>query len=179
MANVSAGYIWGMRGLFAVVALVILFLHLLPMQTSPGAWVGPDLLLALACAWVARRPEAAPTLLLACAFLIADLLLQRPPGLWAALALLTTEALRGRADDFRDMSLLSELVVTCAFIAAFYLAYMALWALFVPFEIAYGLLALQMALTLAVYPLVLLATATLFALRRAAPDQLDAQGRPL
>ncbi|MEM1101969.1 MAG: rod shape-determining protein MreD [Pseudomonadota bacterium] len=179
MVNAGAGYIWGMRALFALIALTVLFLHLLPLQTGPSGWVGPDLLLALACAWVARRPDLAPMLLVAATFLVADLLLQRPPGLWAALALLATQALRARADDFREMSLISEIAVSCAVIAGFYLAYMALWALLVPFEIAYGLLGLQMILTLVAYPFVLLGSSALFALHRAAPGQLDAQGRPL
>ena len=62
---------------------------LLPLQTTPRSLAGPDLLLAFAVAWCLRRPEFVPPLALALAFLLADLLLQRPPGLWALLALFT------------------------------------------------------------------------------------------
>ena len=51
-------------------------------QGSNRFLIGPDLLIAFAFAWSLRRPEYVPSLLLALLFLLADLLLQRPPGLW-------------------------------------------------------------------------------------------------
>ena len=82
--------LWGMRLTFAVVVCVILFFHLLPLETTPRRWVGPDFLLGFACAWSLRRPEYVPSLALAGLFLLADrvgliVTLVPPPafGLWA------------------------------------------------------------------------------------------------
>ena len=56
-------------------------------------------LLGFACAWCLRRPEYVPAWSLAGLFLLADLLLQRPPGLWALLALMGCENLKSRAQS--------------------------------------------------------------------------------
>ena len=53
---------------------------------------GPDLMLAFTFAWVLRRPDYVPVLLIAAIFLLEDMLLMRPPGLWTA----------DRADRDRD-----------------------------------------------------------------------------
>ncbi|MFC6585378.1 hypothetical protein [Sulfitobacter aestuariivivens] len=80
MNDQSPTRLWLMRAAFFVLALVILFFHLLPLETTPRRWAGPDVLLAFACAWCLRRPEYVPSVILALAFLLADLLLQRPPA---------------------------------------------------------------------------------------------------
>ena len=48
--------LWFYRGLFMVLAMVLLFLKLLPLGTLAGTWPGPDLMLCLIYAWVLRRP---------------------------------------------------------------------------------------------------------------------------
>ena len=45
---------------------------------------------------------------LAVAFLLTDLLLQRPPGLWAVLALIGVENLKSRGRHLRDASFAAE-----------------------------------------------------------------------
>ena len=126
MDELSPARLLLMRTVFTVLALLILFFHLLPIDTQPVSLfapeltpplatidpaearlralldhgtqrtvIGPDLLIAFALAWSLRRPEYVPTLLLAILFLLGDLLLQRPPGLWALLALLACENLKG------------------------------------------------------------------------------------
>jgi hypothetical protein len=57
-------------------------------------------MLALTFAWVLRRPEFVPPLLIAAMILLGDLMFHRPPGLWAALVLVTAETLRVR--DIRE-----------------------------------------------------------------------------
>ena len=80
--------LWTMRLAFAFLVLAILFFRLLPLQTDVGGLIWPDFVLGFALAWSVRRPEFVPAVLLAGVFLLSDLLLQRPPGLWAVLALI-------------------------------------------------------------------------------------------
>ena len=47
---------WPMRLAFVALALVVVFFHLLPLETVPRQWAPPDVLLAFTFAWVLRRP---------------------------------------------------------------------------------------------------------------------------
>ena len=89
--------VWLFRAGFFLLAGAAGFVQLLPLDIGPDDWVpGQELVLVMAFAWVVRRPEYVPALLLAAVFLIADILFMRPPGLWAALVVLAGEFLRGR-----------------------------------------------------------------------------------
>lgn len=88
-------------GLFVVICLTVIYLNLLPFQLAAQTTVMPDLLVAIAAAWVIRRPDSMPLALTAPLFLLADFLLDRPPGLWALLSLLLIEALRSQREILR------------------------------------------------------------------------------
>ncbi len=96
MASMSATSIWMGRLSFVALALVLMFLRLLPLDTLPPSLAGPDLLLAATLAWCVRQPRLVPVLLVAGVFLLADLLFQQPPGLITALVVIATEMLRRR-----------------------------------------------------------------------------------
>ncbi|MEL6689184.1 MAG: rod shape-determining protein MreD [Pseudomonadota bacterium] len=179
MGSAASSYVWGMRATYVALGLLLLFLQLLPLETAPRGWVAPDFLLALTLVWVARRPDLAPVFLVAALFFLSDLLLQRPPGLWSALALITTELLRARSSDFRDMIFSAEWAIVGAFIVGFYVAYMLAWSVAMTYEISYSLLALQMVLTILAYPIIAGASAAVLGISKAAPGQTDAQGRKL
>lgn len=179
MGSAASSYVWGMRAAYLGLGLLLLFLQLLPLETAPRGWVAPDFILAMTLVWVARRPDLAPLLLVATLFFLSDLLLQRPPGLWSALALVTTELLRARASDFRDMIFSAEWAIVSAFIVGFYVMYMLAWSVTMPFDISYSLLALQMVLTILAYPLIAGASAAVLGISKTAPGQTDAQGRKL
>ena len=68
---------------------------------GPGRLPGPDIILLIALSWIVMRPDYVPVLLLAVVFLLTDLLLMRPPGLWTALAVLAGEFLRNRQLQLR------------------------------------------------------------------------------
>ena len=91
MNSLAPSRVWMMRAAFTLLILMILFFHLLPLQTAPGGIIWPNLILAFSLSWSVRRPQYVPTVLLACMFFLADFLLQRPPGLWAMLALVACE----------------------------------------------------------------------------------------
>ncbi|WP_187428961.1 hypothetical protein ROLI_036020 [Roseobacter fucihabitans] len=176
MSDMPLTRMWMMRAGFAALVCVILFFHLLPLQTTPQRWVGPDFLLAFALAWSARRPEYVPTLALAGLFLLADLLLQRPPGLWAMLALLACEQIKTRADGSRDTNFVAEWLGVCALIIAINLGYrVILMITFVDLP-SFGLTLSETIMTIIFYPLVALSTQFLMGVRKATPGDLDTIG---
>jgi rod shape-determining protein MreD len=196
-----------MRSAFVALALLILFFHLLPIDTQPVTLfapellppleqidpaearlralldqgtnrhlVGPDLLIAFAFAWSLRRPEYVPTLLLAVVFLMSDLMLQRPPGLWALLALLACENLKGRSRILRDSTFGAEWVAVAILLTGILLANrIVLFIMLVPApQLRLGLL--ELGITVLIYPAVVFITRSVMGIRRAAPGELDALG---
>lgn len=93
---------------FVLFALWLVLVDLLPLQTLPSSWAGPDLLLCFALAWSVRRPDYVPLTMLAVVFLLADFLLQRPPGLAAALMLLAAADMQARSRVLRDAGFAAE-----------------------------------------------------------------------
>lgn len=179
MIEQTATRIWGMRLTFALVVCTILFFHLLPLETSPRRWVGPDLVLAFACAWSLRRPEYVPSAALAGLFLLADFLLFRPPGLWAVLALLGCEHLKTRMRGLRDGSFANEWLAVCIVMAVVMVAYRAvLMVTFVDLP-GFGLSVFELVMTMLSYPLVVGATHFLLGVRRPSHAELEARGGAL
>ena len=60
MAEGKPRGVWPFRAAFLGVAILSLFLRLLPLSTLPSSWPGPDLLVGLAFAWVLRTPIMCP-----------------------------------------------------------------------------------------------------------------------
>ena len=103
-----------------IIILVVLF-QTLPIQTSPNQVATPDLPLAITFAWIMRRPTIMSPILITIAFLFADAILQRPPGLWTLIVLCASLFLRMRALGFREVVFFHEwalvaVVVCCTFI---------------------------------------------------------------
>ncbi|MHA7851507.1 rod shape-determining protein MreD [Roseovarius sp.] len=165
---------WAMRMLFGVLCLLLIFLHLLPLQLLPRGWAGPDVMLALTFAWVLRRPDFVPPLLIAGLFLLTDLLFQRPPGLWAALVLLGSQTLRAREPGLRDLTFAVEWVSVATTLVAMTLGYRIILAILMVDQAPLGLSLMQLVLTLMVYPLVALISHTAFGVRKIAPGDIDA-----
>lgn len=171
--------LWGKRVSFALLVCLILFFHLLPLDTTPRRWVGPDILLAMACAWSVRRPEYVPVLALAGLFLLADFLLQRPPGLWALMALLACENLKSRARGLRDGSFAGEWLSVCIAIAGVAVAYRVGLIITMVDPPPLGLSLFEMVMTMLFYPLVAAVTHGIMGVRKAAPGDPEPGGRRL
>ena len=92
--EVSPLSLWARRGLYLGASLVLILAALVPLSAVPRALPPPEALLVLTLAWVARRPAEVPPAAIAGVFLLADLLLMRPPGLHAFLVLAAAEWLR-------------------------------------------------------------------------------------
>ncbi|MCZ4353973.1 rod shape-determining protein MreD [Roseovarius aestuarii] len=174
MVEQSGIYILARRLIFAAVCLSIIFWRLLPLDTLPRGWAGPDLIVALTFAWVLRRPEYAPPLLIAALVLLADLMFQRPPGLWAALVLIGSEALKARAAGLRDMGFAPEWLSVAIALVAMTLAERTVLAILLVPQAPLGLSLMQMAMTVLVYPLVVAASALFARVRRVRPGDVAA-----
>jgi rod shape-determining protein MreD len=174
MAERTQSRLWLMRLIFVAVCLLIMFLHLLPLDTSPRSWAGPDLILALACAWVVRRPEFVPVTLIALVFVVTDLLYQMPPGLWAAFVVIGTETLRSRAPSLRDLTFPAEWFTVAVTLTLMTLGNQLTLALFLVDRPPLWLNLMQLVMTLVAYPLVAFGSQFLFGVRKQAPGDVDA-----
>ncbi|MDG1129200.1 rod shape-determining protein MreD [Seohaeicola saemankumensis] len=177
MAEGSTTRVWGMRMMYLALALVLIFAQLMPLDFSPQAWAGPDLLVAFTFAWALRRPEFVPALSIGLVVLLADLLFLRPPGLWAALMVLGTQALRNRARNLRDQPFVMEwLAVAGVFLAISVANRLVLAILMVP-QAPLGLTIIHVLMTLICYPVVVMLSQWVFGVRKAAPGDLDRLGQ--
>jgi rod shape-determining protein MreD len=179
MAEPVQSHPWRFWGLFAGLAAAALFVRLLPIGSGQAALPGPDLLLCIAMAWVLRRPDYMPALLVAAVFVVEDLLTLRPPGLWAALAVLGTEFLRGRQPLMRELPFALEWMVVATVIAAMWLAERLVLGILMVSAPALGPSLLQLVLTLLAYPVVVFLSHHLLRVRKPATGEVDALGRRL
>lgn len=165
--------IWGMRLTFALVVGIVVFFHLLPLETGSQRWVGPDLVIAFAFAWSLRRPEFVPAPMLAVLFLFVDLLLFRPPGLWSALALLACENLKSRMRTLRDGGFLSEWLAVCIMMALVAVGYRLVLMLTLVDLPSLGLSVFELIMTMLLYPAAVFVTHGLLGVRKTIPGELE------
>lgn len=168
---------WLMRALYLLLCILLIFMHLLPLDTQPSNWTGPDLVLAITFAWVLRRPDYVPVLLIALVALAMDLLFQRPPGLWAACVVMGAETLRNRAPMLRDLSFAAEWASVASTMVLITLAYRLVLAVLMVDQAPFGLSLMQVLFTLMVYPVVAFLSHTIMGVRKLAPGDLDAMGK--
>lgn len=176
MGSLSRSHVWIMRAWFLVLALLILFFHLLPLDTLPRSWAPPDLLIAFAFAWALRRPDFVPVLSIAAVMLMSDLLLQRPPGLLAVLVVLGSEVLKSRAATPGETGFAAEWISVCLVLIAVTLTYRLILTLLVVQQAPITLSLIQMVLTMAIYPLIVVITQSVMGVRRPSRAEADALG---
>lgn len=169
-------HLWIKRSLFVFVAVVVMFLHLLPLNTQPDRWPFPDLLIALTFAWVLRRPEYVPIFLVAAVMLMADLLLQRPPGLLAALVVLGAAYLRSAAFVLRDSGFMAEWTTAAVVITGVFVLNRVILALVSVQQAALGPVVIQVVLTIAVYPLIVFLSQNMLGVRRVSVSDPGTRG---
>ena len=174
MAERSATFLWSMRLMYLALCGLVMFIHLLPLEPVTTFWAAPDLMIALTFAWVLRRPEYAPLVFIAGAFLLADFLFHRPPGLWAALVLIGSQTLRAKAPDLRDLTFPMEWLSVATTLIAITIGYRIVLLILVIDAPPLSLSLIQVLTTLVSYPLVVLASQTIFRVRKVAPGEVDA-----
>lgn len=179
MAESARKPVWLYRGIFLGLALLILFVRLLPLGTLPGRLPGPDLLLCMMLAWVMRRPDYLPVLMISAIVFLEDVMLVRPLGLWTALVVLATEFLRSRAALTRELSFAVEWMLVAGLMVGLLLAYRVLFAVaFLP-QPGFGFALTQTVWSIFCYPVVVMASRLVLDLRKPAMGELDAMGRRL
>lgn len=171
--------VWIYRGVFLAAALFLLFLRLLPLGTEAGTWPGPDLLLCLIFAWVVRRPDLLPALMIALVVLAEDMILLRPPGLWCALVVLASEFLRSRAALTRELNFGTEWLLVAGMMLALLFGYRMVFALTMLPQPGFGFALVQTLWSILCYPLVVLVSRYAFDLRKPATGEIDDYGRRL
>ncbi len=174
MAERSVTFLWSMRAVFVGLCGLAIFLQFLPLNPLPSGWAAPDLMVAITFAWILRRPEYTPLLLIAGMFLLADFLFHRPPGLWAAMVLIGSQALRARAPDLRDLTFPMEWLSVATTLIAMAIGYRIILAVFLIDLPPLAPSLTQLVSTLVAYPIVVLVSQTLFRVRKIAPGEVDA-----
>lgn len=170
---------WGYRLLFIGLALLLLFLRLLPLGSNAGRFPGPDLLLCVILAWVMRRPDYLPVWLIAAVVLVEDLILMRPPGLWTALVVMTSEFVRSRAALTRELNFVIEWLLVSGLMVAMLLAYRLAFMLALLPQPPFGFAVVQVIWSVLAYPLVVVASRLVLDLKKPATGETDDYGRRL
>ena len=167
------------RSIFVGVALALIFLRLLPMGSAAGSLPGPDILLCLILAWVQRRPDYLPALLIVAVFLVEDLLLMRPPGLWTAVVLLGSEGLRSRIALTRELSFLLEWLFIGLLMMAMFLAYRLVHVVTLMPQPGFGYAMVQVLASIMVYPAVVWLSFITLGVHKPVMGEIDKMGRRL
>lgn len=175
MANTAPSHLWFMRLAYLGLCLLVILLHLLPLDTMPRVWAPPDWLMVFTFAWALRRPDYVPILSIAVIFLTADLLFQRPPGLMAALMLIGTEYLRLHFAGLRDASFVGEWIAVCVICIAILIANRVTLGILASYVPPLGPSLIQALLTMLAYPLAVFASQVIMGVRR--PDPRDGERR--
>lgn len=177
--------------LYLGLAALVMFFRLLPLG-SYGADLDtghvditrlivpmPDLMLCLSLAWVLRRPDLLPAPVIAAFFFIEDILLMRPPGLWALIVLMGTEFLRRRSEQLRGYNVLYEYALVAGLMLVMFLANRAMLAIVIMPREPLGLSFAHFAVTVLAYPAVIAVSHFVFGLRKPATGEVDALGQKL
>lgn len=186
-----SGRVW-YAGVFLTIAALIFVVRFLPLnglgdptrlpgETGPSlaTWPAPDLMLALTLAWVVRRPDLLPAPLIAGYVFLEDILLMRPPGLWALLVLATTEFLRRRNPTLRGLVFWLEYALIAALmLGLFTVNRLVLGIVMVP-QPPLGLSLAQIVGTVLLYPVVVAALHFGLGLRKPATGEVDDLGQKL
>lgn len=166
---------WIWRAVFLGVVMLMIFLRILPMPSEPGRLPGPDLVMCLCCAWVLRRPDHLPAILIAGVIFLEDILTMRPPGLWAVIVLVGTEFLRRRAN--RDLPILQECGMVSVAMLVMVLANRVIQAVVLLPQPGLGITILHAVMSIIAYPVVVILLKLAFRFGPAGGGDLDAYGR--
>lgn len=179
MAEPVSSTPWRFWALFLGLAGLSLFLRLLPLGSAQHGLPGPDVLVLLILAWVLRRPDYIPAPLVAAVIVLEDILLMRPPGLWALVVLAGSEFLRARQPLMRELPFALEWAFVAAVLAAMWVVERGVLTVLLVARPPLGADALMLVGTVLAYPLAVLFTHHVLRVRKPAMGEVDALGRPL
>tara|TARA_B100001287_G_scaffold195429_1_gene165302 strand:+ start:1877 stop:2392 length:516 start_codon:yes stop_codon:yes gene_type:complete len=138
--------------IYFCIGLLIIFFQILPLQTTPQTWSGPNILLVFFAANVSKRPEFTSSFLIASIFLIEDFFLMRPPGLMSALTVLGFYFLKRKFQNQEVNSFIFGWGSVAACLTIILLLYYFISVLlFIP-SAGFKLTLMELLMTLALYP---------------------------
>ena len=139
--------------IYFCIGLLIIFFQILPLQTTPQTWSGPNILLVFFAANVSKRPEFTSSFLIASIFLIEDFFLMRPPGLMSALTVLGFYFLKRKFQNQEVNSFIFGWGSVAACLTIILLLYYFISVLlFIP-SAGFKLTLMELLTTLALYPI--------------------------
>jgi len=194
MIDAASREVWLHRALFVAIALGLLFWRLLPLPSpmmadcgGSAAWCrftvwlmrmpGPDLLLCVIFAWMMRRPDYLPVILIAAVVLLEDMILMRPPGLWSAIVLIASEFVRVRVALTRELNFGVEWLLVAGLMLAMLVIYRLAFAMVMVPQAGFGFAMLQVVWSVIFYPLVVFLSRYVLDLHKPAMGEIDAYGR--
>ncbi len=136
----------------------------------------PDILLCLSLAWMVRRPDLLPAPVIAGYFLLEDILLLRPPGLWALIVLAGTEFLRSRRAQLRGYGFGLEYLLIIGMLLVMFLFNRFVLAIVMAPQAPLGLSLMHLLGTVLAYPLIVAVSHFVFGLRKPATGEVDSLG---
>jgi rod shape-determining protein MreD len=164
------------RAMFFALCAMLIFLKLLPIGAVPGGIPAPDLMFCFMAAWMMRRPNYVPVLLVAFIFVLSDIVFLRPIGLWSALIVLGSEFLRSRSTGPSEIPVPAEIALVSFVFAAMFAIYSVVFVLLGTPHAELKTAALHVLTTVIAYPFVIGVTHFILRVRRAKPSDLDAGG---
>ena len=108
MAKSTSWQITLNRLLYFMIALIGIFLLLIPVSIFPNNLISPEIIFIVTLALIIRNPDYVPFWLIGIVFLLSDFLLTQPLGLNTFVILFITEFLRQNRLSFIEMLFLSE-----------------------------------------------------------------------
>ena len=169
--------VWLHRALFLAIALILLFLRLLPLGSMAGELPGPDVLLCIVFAWTMRRPDYLPAVLIAAVVLLDDMILMRPPGLWTAIVIIASEFIRARVALTRELNFGVEWLLVAGMMVAMLLVYRLVFAVVLLPQPGFGFAMVQVLWSIVCYPVVVALSRYVLDLHKPAMGEVDAYGR--
>ncbi len=163
-------------GILLALSAGIIFIRILPLGMPDGRWPGPDWTLAIAFAWVLRRPNYIPVLLFAAILLLNDILFLRAPGLWTGLGVIALEFLRARARFSRELPFVFEWAMVAGVLLVMMLANRIILGVFIVTQNSFAMDSLLLMATVFVYPFVVMISALTLGVRQVIPGEVDQFG---
>lgn len=176
MAETAGRQVWIGRGIYLGLAALVIFVQLLPLDQRPTLFSPPDILLVLTLVWAARRPDFVPFVIIGLVFFLADLLFQRPPGLFAALVVIATEIIRSRARTLREMTIFGECGMIAIAVIVIMLVNRAVLALVLTPQASQVQTILHILATVVAIPFIMGIAQFIFGVRRPVPGQFETKG---
>ena len=166
MSNIPSERIWIYRSIFIAVAIFLMLVNLMPLQTTPQSWPWPNILLLLIFCWSLREPNFVPIPLIIAVLLFQDFLLHRPPGLFSGISVIILIWIKAITASSDDKSFLAEWVRVSLAFAAITLIYHLILSLSFVNTTELRIILIQTIFNISIYPFIVLVSHYIFRVKR-------------